>query len=564
MKSEVISKKRVADYGEVLTGKREVNAMLDLVKEQTERIDSRFLEPACGNGNFLTVILERKLAVVEKRYGRSQLEFERNAFLAVSSIYGIDILSDNVSQCRERLFEVFDAVYERLFPETSKAGCRDAVRFILMRNIVWGNALSFETCAHPPAPIVFSEWSFIHGSLLKRRDFAFRTDPARETRSLCSSPILARRRTDLSKCRFLDCRQQRFQSAPVKSFLRFTSWSSPMPSSSYNPDVLSCLANLSSDEVFTPPQLANSMLDLLPPELWTDKKATFLDPGCKSGVFLREIAKRLDKGLEAQIPDRQKRMDHIFTNQLYGLAITELTALLSRRSVYCSKTANGKYSVCEAFNTPDGNIRFGRVEHTWEKGRCVFCGANETDYERGEELESHAYAFIHTDKPKRIFDMQFDVIIGNPPYQLSDGGFGRSASPIYHNFVQQAKKLNPRFLTMIIPSRWFAGGKGLNDFRAEMLGDDRIRKLVDYEDASEVFPGVDIAGGVCYFLWECDSRGPCEVTNVHNNETVVSLRPLNEFQTFIRHGQAVPIIRKVLAKGEKSMSEQVSSRKPCC
>lgn len=335
-----------------------------------------------------------------------------------------------------------------------------------------------------------------------------------------------------------------------------------MPSSSYNPDVLSCLANLSSDEVFTPPELVNRMLDLLPPELWTDRKATFLDPGCKSGVFLREIAKRLDKGLEAQIPDRQKRMDHIFTNQLYGLAITELTALLSRRSVYCSKTANGKYSVCEAFNTPDGNIRFGRVEHTWEKGRCVFCGANETDYERGEELESHAYAFIHTDKPKRIFDMQFDVIIGNPPYQLSDGGFGRSASPIYHNFVQQAKKLNPRFLTMIIPSRWFAGGKGLNDFRAEMLGDDRIRKLVDYEDASEVFPGVDIAGGICYFLWERDSRGPCEVTNVHNNETVVSLRPLNEFQTFIRHGQAVPIIRKVLAKGEKSMSEQVSSRKP--
>lgn len=158
--------------------------------------------------------------------------------------------------------------------------------------------------------------------------------------------------------------------------------------------------------------------------------------------------------------------------------------------------------------------------------------------------------------------MQFDVIIGNPPYQLSDGGFGRSASPIYHNFVQQAKKLNPRFLTMIIPSRWFAGGKGLNDFRAEMLGDDRIRKLVDYEDASEVFPGVDIAGGICYFLWERDSRGPCEVTNVHNNETVVSLRLLNEFPTFIRHGQAVPIIRKVLAKGEKSMSEQVSSRKP--
>ncbi len=333
-------------------------------------------------------------------------------------------------------------------------------------------------------------------------------------------------------------------------------------SDNYNPDVLSCLANLSSDEVFTPPLLANRILDLLPTEIWCDQNARFLDPACKSGVFLREIAKRLDQGLEKELPDRQKRINHIFKSQLYGLAITELTALMSRRSVYCSKTANGKYSVCEAFDNPEGNILFKRVEHAWRDGRCQFCGANKEGYARGPELETHAYRFIHTKKPEEIFKMKFDVIIGNPPYQLSDGGYGRSASPIYQDFVQQAKKLAPRYLTMIIPSRWFGGGKGLDDFRVQMLNDNHIRKIVDFEDSSEVFPGVSVAGGICYFLWERDYNGPCEIVNMHNEVEAAATRNLNEFSTFIRHSQAVPIIRKILARKEKRMSDQVSSYKP--
>lgn len=171
MDSQVRSKQRVADHGEVFTGEREVNAMLDLVKQETERIESRFLEPACGSGNFLTVILARKLTVVEKRYGRSQLDFERYAVLAVSSLYGIDILEDNASECRQRLFAIFDAQYTRLFPETGTDKCREAVRFLLARNIIWGDALDLKTKDEPRKPIVFSEWSPVNGSLLKRRDF---------------------------------------------------------------------------------------------------------------------------------------------------------------------------------------------------------------------------------------------------------------------------------------------------------------------------------------------------------------------------------------------------------
>jgi site-specific DNA-methyltransferase (adenine-specific) len=333
-----------------------------------------------------------------------------------------------------------------------------------------------------------------------------------------------------------------------------------MLSTSYNPDVLTCLANLSNDEVFTPPNVVNDILDQLPPELWSDKKITFLDPVSKSGVFLREIAKRLIEGLKDEIPDQQERLNHIFKKQLFGIALTELTALLSRRSVYCSKNANGEYSICEEFDNESGNVRFERIEHSWVRGKCKFCGASEEVFSRGDQLETHAYEFIHNNNIEEIFGMKFDVIIGNPPYQLDTGGSGRQAKPIYQKFVSQAKKLNPRFLVMIIPARWYSGGFGLNDFRKEMLNDKSIRTLVDFENASEVFPGVDIAGGVCYFVWDRDYSGDCVVKNY--NDGSVLKRPLNEHEIFIRRSEAIQVIRKIRDKHHKFLNQMVSPIRP--
>jgi site-specific DNA-methyltransferase (adenine-specific) len=337
------------------------------------------------------------------------------------------------------------------------------------------------------------------------------------------------------------------------------------PIINYNPDVLTCLANLSNDEVFTPPAVVNQMLDQLPEELWSDKDATFLDPVSKTGVFLREIAVRLNIGLEKQIPDKQERINHIYTKQLFGLALTELTSLLSRRSVYCSKSANGKYSICDKFADEQGNIIYERLGHTWSNGRCTYCGANESEYNREDVLENYAYQFIHTDKPETLFyNMKFDVIIGNPPYQLSTGGSKSQATPLYNKFVDQAKKLNPRFLSMIIPDRWFSGGFGLGDFRKEMLKDDRIRRMHIFPVASDVFPGVDIPGGICYFLWDRENRGICEVTvKTSEMDSTVSRHLLEKnIDIFIRYNEAVPIINKVKLSNEHTMNEVVSAQKP--
>ena len=358
-----------------------------------------------------------------------------------------------------------------------------------------------------------------------------------------------------------------------------------------NPDVLTCIANLSNDEVFTPPEFANRMLDGLAAvwaannkgaNLWADPKVTFLDPFTKSGVFLREITLRLTEGLKDAIPDLEKRVDHILAKQVFGIGITHLTSLLARRSLYCSKHAKGSHSIGKSFKSDAGNIWFERMEHTWNAEKCRYCGASKRTMDRGLGLETHAYAFIHTDEIKtrigEIFggNMQFDVIIGNPPYQLDDGGFGTSAAPIYQLFVEQAKKLEPRYLSMIIPSRWFAGGKGLDEFREAMLKDDRLREINDYLSAADVFPGVGLKGGVCYFLWERDNRGQCRVST-HFKDWPVSTatRPLLEkgADIFIRFNEGLSILKKVISvetgqtksislPENKRFDRFVSSRKP--
>ena len=336
------------------------------------------------------------------------------------------------------------------------------------------------------------------------------------------------------------------------------------PDAQHSPDVLSCLANLSNDEVFTPPEVVNNMLDMLPQELFSDPNTKFLDPACKTGVFLREIAKRLLIGLEPIYPDLQERIDHIFHNQLYGIAITELTSLLSRRSVYCSQYPNGQYSVSK-FDTPEGNIRFKKIQHTWEAGKCKFCGASRAEYERSSDKETHAYEFIHIINIEEAFKMAFfDVVISNPPYQLSDGGAASSAIPIYHKFVDMGFKLRPRYMSMIIPSRWFSGGKGLDAFREEMLSNKHIRELVDYPVSAECFPGVEIKGGVNYFLWDRDHEGPCKVVNVRGKNRTETIRYLTEDnnKVFVRYNDALTIYKKVTEMHEDSFDKYVSSRKP--
>jgi site-specific DNA-methyltransferase (adenine-specific) len=349
-----------------------------------------------------------------------------------------------------------------------------------------------------------------------------------------------------------------------------------------NPDVLTSISNLSNDEVFTPPEFASRMLDNLErywalanngEVIWENSTITFLDPFTKSGVFLREITKRLIEGLNEKMPNLQERVDHILTNQVFGVAITEITALIARRSVYCAKSARSEHSICRKFETNHGNIWFEKTFHTWTKakkkadgvegdsdqsldGKCTFCGANRRDYDR-EALETYAYPFLHTNNPLEFLQerlgkkMKFDVVIGNPPYQLGQSGgdsVGGFAMPIYQKFVESAKRLEPRFISMITPSRWFAGGRGLDDFRAEMLADQRLRTLIDYPYAKEVFPGTKIEGGVSYFLWDSTWKGACDLQTIEQGKptTEPMARNLGEFDVLVRRNEAIPILHKIL------------------
>jgi site-specific DNA-methyltransferase (adenine-specific) len=365
-----------------------------------------------------------------------------------------------------------------------------------------------------------------------------------------------------------------------------------------NPDVLNSIANLSNDEVFTPPEFANRMLDTLEKawaesnsgeNIWSNPNLKFLDPFTKSGVFLREIATRLISGLESEIPDLQDRVDHILTKQVFGIATTRLTSLMARRSLYCSKRANGKHSVTKKFTSESGNIWFEPIAHTWSKGtireltmdesgneveryvdgKCKHCGAPKREYDRASDLENHAYGILHASQPKlwleEVFgaEMKFDVIIGNPPYQLSGGSGGTSDSSIYHLFVEQAEKLNPRFLSMVIPSRWLAGGRGLDAFRNSMLTGGKIRELWDYPISKEVFPGVEVKGGICFFLWDSNHSGGTNYVLTRDGVSYEQTnRSMSEHDVFVRSDVAVEILRKVQAFKEPSVVEFLTADTP--
>jgi site-specific DNA-methyltransferase (adenine-specific) len=336
------------------------------------------------------------------------------------------------------------------------------------------------------------------------------------------------------------------------------------------PDVLATLAQLPNDEVFTPPTLVNAMLDVLPEEVWSNHTYRWLDPATKSGVFLRESYKRLMIGLAKWEPDSSLRREHILKNMLFGAAITSLASELSRRSVYQTTDATGLSIKDESikdlivhFDSTEGNILYAQTEHTISKGKCTICRAPEKLLR--DRRESFAYSFIHGSYPtKEMQDMKFDVVVGNPPYQLGTEGHGATASAIYHLFVQRAVKMNPRYVLMITPSRWFAGGKGLSEFRTQMLKDRHLRAIVDYPDGRECFPSVKVEGGISYFLWDSNWDSDCKFSTVVGGKVVsTAVRDLGAGQgVLVRDNRALTILEKVKAVTHQSIDELCTVTKP--
>lgn len=340
------------------------------------------------------------------------------------------------------------------------------------------------------------------------------------------------------------------------------------------PDILDVIAALSSDEVPTPPVLARALLDLLPDEVWTNPHLTWLDPGTKSGSILREAAARLMEGLAEWEPDREKRAGHILTKMLHGCAITQLTGEMSRRSLYCSRDATSEHAIVQ-FDTPDGNLPFVEGEHDFPttkdgtpRGACRICGAP-ASLDRGAGRETYAYAFIHGAYPTgEMKDMKFDVIVGNPPYQIgmedAQGKKTANILPLYQRFVEGAIALDPKYLAMIVPARWYAGGKGLDEFRKTMIGDRRIAKLVDNPKLYDCFPTAEIKGGVCYFLWDRDHDGDCEFSTRIDGQILSTMtRDLRDGDgVLVRDNNAMPIVKKVTAKSSTTLDAVVSPRDP--
>ncbi|WNL43519.1 Eco57I restriction-modification methylase domain-containing protein [Halomonas sp. PAMB 3264] len=371
-------------------------------------------------------------------------------------------------------------------------------------------------------------------------------------------------------------------------------------------DILSLFEALNNHEVFTPPRVARNMLDMLPDDIWQNPNIRILDPCTKSGVFLRESFYRLFDGLKEKgkhkgadgntydLNDPQQRITHILKNMLFGIATSELTSYVARRTLYGVKKANTdkQLAALDSFEqssnfhdwNEDEKYRFvGRNAFNNYYDHRMFCTPEYAGFESqgnifypvdevtlkviesdSYEIEDMYYPFIEPDtQHQKILDirggsMKFDVIIGNPPYQVKASS-GTRDIPIYNHFVEQAKEINPRYINMIIPSRWMAGGLGLSTFRQNMLSDKRIRQLNDYPSSRDAFPGVDIKGGVCYFLWDRDYSGNCEVTSSRGSEVFGPInRDLSEFDIFVRDSRSLAILKKVISKNEKSIIKCLS------